>query len=94
MKLQKGPFDWCLSVYIFIWLYVSFDTVDILGQVILLGAVMYTVGFLAAFLLSFISCTPFPLVMAKNVRKYCWNLPCKCLYFYMEGFWIIFFYFA
>ena len=23
MKLQKGPFDWCLSVYIFIWI-VSF----------------------------------------------------------------------
>lgn len=32
MKLQKGPFDWCLSVYIFIWLCVSFDTVDILGN--------------------------------------------------------------
>lgn len=32
MKLHKGPFDWCLSVYIFIWLYVSFDTVDILGN--------------------------------------------------------------
>lgn len=35
----------------------SLDTVDILGQVILLGAVMYNVGFLAAFLLSLISCT-------------------------------------
>lgn len=32
MKLQKGPFDWCLSVYIFTWLYISFDTLDILGN--------------------------------------------------------------
>lgn len=32
MKLQKVPFDWCLSVYIFIWLYISFDTLDILGN--------------------------------------------------------------
>ena len=71
------------------------DTVDVLGQVVLLwGAVMDTVGFLAAFLLSFITCTPFPVVMTKNVCRYCWNLPCKCLYFYMEGFWITFFFFA
>lgn len=32
MKLGKGLFDWCLSVYIFIWLYISFDTLDILGN--------------------------------------------------------------
>lgn len=31
MKLQKGHFDWCLSVYIFIWLYISFDILDNLG---------------------------------------------------------------
>lgn len=32
MKLGKGLFDWCLSVYIFTWLYISFDTLDILGN--------------------------------------------------------------
>lgn len=49
--------------------FLSLDTVDILGQVVMLwGAVVYTVGFLAAFLVSLISCTPFPVVMIKNVQ--------------------------
>lgn len=52
--------------------FLSLDTVDILGQVVQLwGAVVYTVGFLAAFLVSLTSCTPFPVVMTKNVCRYC-----------------------
>lgn len=52
--------------------FLSLDTVDILGQVVMLwGAVVYTVGFFAAFLVSLISRTPFPVVMTKNVCRYC-----------------------
>lgn len=52
--------------------FLSLDTVDILGQVVMLwGAVVYTVGFFAAFLVSLISRTPFPVVMTKNVYRYC-----------------------
>ena len=52
--------------------FLSLDTVDILSQVVMLwGAVVYTVGFFAAFLVSLISRTPFPVVMTKNVYRYC-----------------------
>lgn len=45
MKLQKGPFDWCLSVYIFIWFCISFDTLDILGNFDMIYQNLYFDGY-------------------------------------------------
>lgn len=52
MKLQKRPFDWCLSVYIFIWLYISFDTLDILGNFDMIYQNLYSVVTVPAFMKS------------------------------------------
>lgn len=52
MKLQKGLFDWCLSVYIFTWLYISFDTLDILGNFDKIYQNLYSMVIVPAFMKS------------------------------------------
>lgn len=50
MKLQKGPFDGCLSVYIFIWFCISFDTLDILGNFDMIYQNLYSMVTAPAFM--------------------------------------------